>query len=159
MLAYALFVLGGGAAIVTVLRAKNFELFKSLHLLTVPAALLVVAHAPVAAAPYVLLPLCVGLLDWLYRWHRALRYAAAATLENLPGDMVRVTMKRPTTADGLCRPYPKARAGEFYFVCFPGLNAYQWHPLSAAGLAAHEDKVGLALLPILPRIHKRRSLR
>jgi hypothetical protein len=141
ILAYALFFLAGGVALIPLLRDKSFELFKSLHLLAIPASLLVIAHAPVAAAPYVLVPVIIGLLDWAYRWHRALRYAAAATLEILPGDMVRITLKRPAIPDGLRRPFPPAKAGEFFFVCFPGLNAYQWHPLSAAGLAAHEEKV------------------
>lgn len=94
---------------------------------------LTIAHVP-AYWPYCVVPLVVSMADWVYRWDRAFRRTSVALIETVPGDIIRLTLQRPTAV--CC---PAAEAGEFFFVCLPALSPYQWHPLSACGLTSSEE--------------------
>ncbi|KAH6582130.1 hypothetical protein BASA60_002097 [Batrachochytrium salamandrivorans] len=111
---------------VTPIRRLSFELFYWIHILSYPAMLaLLFLHTSHSVEFF-----CPGAIlygvDRLLRIVRALR--PAKIIESVAVDdlLIRLKFEQPTFLGS----FGKARAGQYFFVQFPAISLFEWHPFS-----------------------------
>jgi len=116
-----------GSSLVYRVRAQAFELWLRFHWLLFVA---MVAALAVHRASDVLLGAAVWAADLAFRalYLVGCRGRATATLEPLPGGLVKVTVAPPPSSSAALR----FRPGQYVFLCAPELGLLDWHPLSVS---------------------------
>nr|KAJ3419049.1 hypothetical protein HK105_007467 [Polyrhizophydium stewartii] len=128
----------------------SFELFYWIHILSYPTLLaLVYLHVPYFAFRFLIPGIVLYGLDRVVRVVRALRPAKIVRAKVVGDDLARICIRQPHVSTAL---FGQPRAGQFYFVQFPGISPLEWHPFSmvspeatTASGGASRSRVPLAL--------------
>jgi len=102
------------------IRRHYYELFRWIHYCFIGFFVFGILHASVFLK-YVIAAAMFYTIDIVIRNHLGLMRSSHADMTNLPGDVVRVRFEKPGGSFA---------AGQYVYLNFPGLDAFQWHPYS-----------------------------
>lgn len=124
------------------IRRRFFEYFKYSHYLFLLGLIFIILHIKNPALLYFAVPFLLYVLDLGWRWYQTIAMYAStqAHLECMPGDIVKVTIKHDELSKKPLIP------GSYYFLCFPEVSNFQWHPFSQC--ATHPGEEGALIFHI-----------
>ncbi|TPX76652.1 hypothetical protein CcCBS67573_g02064 [Chytriomyces confervae] len=112
-------------------RRYAYQLFYTLHILTIPIVLtLVYLHTPTTALPYLTGPLALYIVDKGIRLMKSTRRVKVLAVESLhdAADAASTTMLT-VCIPPLCQ-HGGFKPGQFVFVNIPEISSTKWHPVS-----------------------------
>ena len=102
----------------------SFEIFYFSHFLTFVYFAVMIVHAP-SCWRWLVVPLGLYLIEWLYRLVTRNEGCRAVTMKNLPSGVTMIELKRTNA-------FREWLPGSYAFINIPEISYYQWHPFTIA---------------------------